>query len=101
MEIAGDYFEEQVFEEPNSEEKKSEESQTLDVAKEGLRLIAAGDIQGFSGLAEECYMLPDTLAECVNELCYEVLGDIGIEEKNGGYALIDDYREEIMQWLNS
>lgn len=95
-----DYFEEQVFEEPNSEEKKSEEGQTLDVAKEGLRLIAAGDIQGFSNLADECYMLPDTLAECVNELCYEVLGDIGIEEKNGEYALIDDYREEIMQWLN-
>ena len=62
--------------------------------------IVNDDVAGFNRIAEECYMLPDTLAECVNELCFEFLGDIGIEEKNGGYAVISDYEQEIRQWLN-
>ena len=77
------------------------ESETLDVARIALECIAAGDQNGFFKLAEECFMLPDTLAEVVNELCYEIVGDIGIEENAVGYRLISDYEEEIRQWLNS
>ena len=75
------------------------EGSTLDVAREGLICIARGDMAGFAAIAEECYMLTDTLAECVNELCYEITGDIGIEEINGGYRLISEYEQEIKQWL--
>ena len=76
------------------------ESSTLDVAREGLIRVAKGDVEGFKKIADECFMLVDTLAECVNELCYEIIGDIGIEETEGGYRLISDYEQEIKQWLN-
>ena len=82
-------------------EKKetSIESETLDIAREGLIYIARGDNAGFARLAEECYMLDETLAQCVNELCYEILGDVGVQEKNGTYVLIADYEQEIKEWL--
>lgn len=74
-------------------------SETLDVAKQALLCIARGDGKGFGSLAEECYMMPETLAECVNELCYEIVGDIGIEETADGYRVISDYEREILKWL--
>lgn len=82
-------------------ENISLEAEALNVAKTALICIAKGDKNGFMKIAEECFMLPETLAECVNELCYEVLGDIGIEETEDGYRVISDYEGEIRQWLNS
>ncbi len=91
---------ESAVQEDTKEASRSLESESLDIAKTALICIANDDCIGFLKVAEECYMLPETLAECVNELCFEILGDIGIEEKNGGYALISDYEQEIRQWLN-
>ena len=82
-------------------ENISIEAESLNAAKTALVCIVNGDKEGFMKIAEECYMLPETLAECVNELCYEVLGDIGIEETEDGYRVISDYEGEIRQWLNS
>ena len=76
------------------------ESEALDIAKAAVTCIEKGDSDGFMKIAEESYMLPETLAEVVNELCFELLGDIGIEEKDGRYVLISDYEEEIREWLN-
>ena len=45
-------------------------------------------------------ILANDIAECVNELCFEVLGDIGIEERDGKYVVIPEYEQEIRQWLN-
>ncbi|MBE6642213.1 MAG: hypothetical protein E7615_01010 [Ruminococcaceae bacterium] len=90
-------------EEPVTEEtaRESVEKDALDIAKEALICISKGDDAGFAKVAEEAYMLPETLAECVNELCYDIVGDIGIEETASGYRLIPDYEEEIELWLNS
>ena len=76
------------------------ESEALEIAKSAVLCIAKGDNKGFMKIAEESYMLPETLAEVVNELCFELLGDIGIEERDGQYVLIPDYEEEIREWLN-
>ena len=84
----------------NKPAESSLESEALDIAKAALSCIAKGNNDGFLKIAEESYMLPETLAEVVNELCFEVLGDIGIEEKDGEYVLIPDYEEEIRQWLS-
>lgn len=92
---------ENVSEELSEPAKKSVEVETLDFAKEALRCIASNDMVGFLKIAEEGYMLAETLAECVNELCFELLGDIGIEECEDGYRLIPDYEEEIRGWLKS
>ncbi|MBQ4117195.1 MAG: TerB N-terminal domain-containing protein [Clostridia bacterium] len=95
-----EYEEDVVENKDNNKADASLESEALDIAKEALLCIYKGDNKGFLKIAEESYMLPETLAEVVNELCFEVLGDIGIEEKDGEYVLIPDYEEEIRQWLS-
>ena len=92
--------EETVENTDNNSTDTSLESEALDIAKAAISCIAKGDNKGFMKIAEESYMLPETLAEVVNELCFELLGDIGIEEKDGEYVLIPDYEEEIREWLN-
>ena len=81
-------------------EEISIESETLDIARTALRMIAENDHNALSKLADESYMMTETLVECVNELCFELLGDVGVEEKDGRYVLIPDYEQEIRQWLN-
>ena len=99
--IVDDYIEEDIPD--NSEDSKSEiksiENETLDVARQALIYVVKNDMISFAKLAEECYMLNETLAECVNELCYEILGDVGIEELDGRYKVISDYEQEIKEWL--
>ena len=75
------------------------ESETLDIARDALECIANGDYNALSKLADESYMMTETLVECVNELCFELIGDVGVEEKDGRYVLVSDYEQEIKQWL--
>lgn len=75
------------------------ENETLEIAEKALLCILKSDMQALNALAEESYMMPETLIECVNELCYERLGDIAVEEKDGGYAVLCDYEQEIKEWL--
>lgn len=97
-----DRLTEEIFEEAVDEgepEDKSVEGQSLDIAKQALICIYLGNHKQFCEIADENYMMNETLAECVNELCFEILGDIGIEEKDGKYHIIPDYESEIKQWL--
>lgn len=41
----------------------------------------------------------DTLAERINEAFADGFGDVIIEPSEDGYALIEDYREDITEWL--
>ena len=52
--------------------------------KEALRL---------SDLPEE------TLAEKINEIFFAGIGDVVLEICDGGAVLIEDYREEVSEWL--
>ncbi len=91
---------EEVVEEQPAVEQKSIESESLDIARQALLYILEDNTEKFIETANESYMMPETLAECVNELCFEVLGDIGIEERDGKYVVIPEYEQEIRQWLN-
>ena len=100
--VVDDYIEEEDIPEEHEVEKsglKSIENETLDVARQALVYVMKNDMASFERLAEECYMMNETLAECVNELCYEILGDVGIEEIDGRYKVISDYEQEIKEWL--
>ena len=44
-------------------------------------------------ISKEMGMLPDLIADRINELAAEHLGDILLEEDAGGYTVIEDYRE--------
>ena len=98
--IVDDDIEEYVLKEVEEKSDiKSIENETLDVAKQALIYVVMNDMTSFTKLAEECYMMNETLAECVNELCFEILGDVGIEEIDGRYKIISDYEQEIREWL--
>ena len=42
----------------------------------------------------------DTLAENINEAFADGFGDVIIEPSDDGYTVIEDYREDITEWLN-
>lgn len=43
----------------------------------------------------------ETLAERINELFLDILGDIVLEENEGGFCVIEDYREDVEEWLKN
>ena len=42
----------------------------------------------------------ESLAEKVNEIFFAILDDVVLEICDGGAVLIEDYREEVSEWLN-
>ena len=65
-----------------------------ELCRQGVILLLNGNPRGFEQLAYENRLLPDTLAERINELLYDSVGDIVLQQSGGGYAVIDDYRTE-------
>ncbi len=66
-----------------------------------FRLLLDGLPQEFSAYAGRLNLLPETLAERLNDMAYELLGDIAVEaDENGGFRLLPDYREEIEAWMS-
>ncbi|MBR2930971.1 MAG: TerB N-terminal domain-containing protein [Clostridia bacterium] len=43
----------------------------------------------------------DTLAERINDAFLDIIGDVILEPGDLGYAIIEDYREDIEEWLHS
>ena len=91
-----------VFEEEEETSAPSTaEEETLDVAKEALLLILDGRDAELKKLADDNFMMTETLIECVNEYCYEFIGDVAVEEKDGKWRVSDDYDGEIREWLKT
>jgi len=67
----------------------------------GLRLAADGKSDVFAAYAESLNMFADTLAEQINEALYDIIGDAAVEDIGGGYVLVEDYRAEINEILES
>ncbi len=65
----------------------------LQVWQEPLQALLAGDSKAFEKLAKEQGNMPEVLMEEINEVAVEVLGDALIEEIDGSYGIIEDYRE--------
>lgn len=70
-----------------------------DGAREALALVASGDASGVSKIAVRLGTLADALADRINELAFDVIGDSIIEPDNCGYRLIADYEGDIKKWL--
>ena len=65
-----------------------------------LCAIDRQDMTQVKEIARQLGKLPDALVEEINTLASDVFGDILIEENEyGGYAMIEDYREEIASLL--
>ena len=39
------------------------------------------------------------MAEMINLSATDICGDIILEEKCGGYTVIDDYKEDVSNWI--
>ncbi len=57
--------------------------------------LLAGENRAMALVAAEMGKMPDALADEINEVAYEVIGDALVEDTDGGYAVIEEYRELI------
>lgn len=71
-------------------------------AEEKSFIIAAldGDISAQAAIAARSGSLPDIIADRINTLAADLMGDILLEDVGGGYAVIEDYEEETRGALN-
>ncbi len=71
-------------------------------AEEKNFIIAAldGDISAQAAIAAKSGSLPDIIADRINTLAADLMGDILLEDVGGGYAVIEDYEEETRGALN-
>ena len=69
--------------------------QTVEI--EGIKLLLRGKSPEFGEFARKNGLLPDTLAEQINQLALDTYGDIAVESDGtiGGFTVIEDYREDL------
>ena len=79
-------------------ESHTSESDTAPTAeKECLRAALDGSFRRF---CHDHGYFADDMASKINELFLDIIGDIVLAEENGDYQLIEDYREDVTEWLN-
>lgn len=64
-----------------------------------LKAIDRNDTQAQREIARHRGVLPDALVEEINLIASDILGDILIDEDNGKFFVLSDYREEIAALL--
>ena len=65
-----------------------------------LRAVSDNNVHKAAEIARDCKKMPEALAEKINEAFADNFGDVVLEESDeGGYKVIDDYTEEISEWL--
>ncbi|MBQ3483638.1 MAG: TerB N-terminal domain-containing protein [Clostridia bacterium] len=64
---------------------------------EFVRLVAAGDADAQRAFALARHTMPDALVDRVNTLAEEQIGDIVLEQTDTGLAIIEDYRDLLLE----
>jgi hypothetical protein len=64
-----------------------------------LSSVVNGDIAQRKEAVRASDLPGESLAEQVNEIFYSILDDVVLEICDGGAVLIEDYREEVSEWL--
>jgi hypothetical protein len=70
-------------------------------AKKALGILVEKGHGAFLSFAKEEGLLAPSIVEEINEEALERFGDVAIEECDGRYAVIEDYKEEVTLWINS
>ena len=85
--------------EENTGETPADDTPALSLpARRYLALLLAGDFAGVHRAASELGRLEDELVDEINELAMTLLGDVALEAAGEGYAVIEDYLDEVRQW---
>lgn len=66
---------------------------------EALTACLTTDRAAFSRVAAARHLLPDALAEAINETLFPLIGDVTVEEGETGYHIVPDYLEELTAWM--
>ncbi len=66
---------------------------------EFIRLALREDTAAQNELCRKLGKLPDVAVEMINSSAADICGDIILEEKDGGFVLIEDYKEDIAKWI--
>jgi len=83
---------------PASENDGGEEIGFSDAERAFFTALLAGDEKGCFDAARTAKCTVDGMVEALNERAVERLGDIVIESTENGYAVIEDYSEEVAKW---
>ena len=65
-----------------------------------LRAARDGDFSAQSAIAKERGEMLDAIADAINEIAVDRMGDILLEETDGGYLVIEDYEDVLEELLN-
>ena len=91
-----------VYAEEAEEEVKKETAAAQKSAdtcpKEEILAMLHGGYAALSALARQRGVLVETLVEKINAYATELYGDILLEATEDGYAIIEDYIEELPKW---
>ena len=60
-----------------------------------IAAAAEGNAAAQNAAAREMGKMIDAVADEINEIAAEIFGDVILEDGEGGYAIIEDYREQI------
>jgi hypothetical protein len=94
------YFEEHTAQadgaSPASPRDSGEKSGKDDIVRLGVKSALDGT---FAKFCRERSLHEGDLADRINNVFIDVLGDIILEDRGSGYELIEDYREEMSEWL--
>jgi len=66
-----------------------------------LSAVLRGDVRGQHKCAEKISLQSDIAADRINELAAEYMGDILLIEEGAGFAVLEDYRETVLELLKS
>lgn len=66
-----------------------------------LSALLNGDPDASARAAHEAGTSPDGMVEAINERALEEFGDVVIESTENGYAVIEDYLEEVAGWTET
>lgn len=80
---------------PGENDSPATLSEALGNLAEFVRLAAAGDRLGERRFASDAGMMPDAIADKINTIAGDIFGDIILEDSDGCYTVIEDYREDL------
>ena len=84
---------------PQDEIKANVNNDTNSVITDFVRAALDGITDKMNSIAAESGELVEALVERVNDLFTEYIGDVVFELSGEGYQIIEDYREDVEEWL--
>ena len=92
-------FEEYVSEPQTVQTEKQELTGLGQTEREALKLVLKGDISAFKAMLRQGGLIADAVIESINAYAFDTLGDSVIEGFDGEYTVVEDYIEEVREWI--